>query len=132
MKKKLPKPTQGEMELLTLLWENDSLSISEAHEKYTRQVGYTTVQTQLNRLVGKGLATKTKSGKNPARYVATVKPEEVSATQLDSLVDRVTQGSVVPLVAHLVKRTSLTKNELSEIKTLLKEAEQRLKKGDSK
>ncbi len=129
MKKKMPRPTQGDMELLTLLWENGSLSISETHDKYPRKVGYTTVQTQLNRLVDKGLAKKNKAIKKPARYSAILKPEDVSATQLDSLVDRVTHGSVVPLVAHLVNRTSLTNDELTEIKSLLKEAERRLKKG---
>ncbi len=48
-------PTEGELELLSLLWEHGGLSLSEVHEKLGRDVGYTTVQTRLNRLVDKGL-----------------------------------------------------------------------------
>ena len=128
MNRKKLKPTQGEMELLELLWENGQLSISEAHEKIPREVGYTTVQTQLNRLVEKKLAEKKKESRKPTRYSAKIKPEQVSASQLDSLLEKVTNGSVVPLVAHLVNKTSLTRDDLKEIKTLIREAEERIKR----
>ena len=61
-----PKPTSGEMELLSLLWQRRSMTLSEVHEAMDRSVGYTTVQTRLNRLVHKGLAAKEKAGR-PAR-----------------------------------------------------------------
>ncbi|MBM4004098.1 MAG: hypothetical protein FJ295_12560 [Planctomycetes bacterium] len=46
-------PTAGELELLNLLWEHGGLSLSEVHDCLGRDVGYTTVQTRLNRLVDK-------------------------------------------------------------------------------
>ncbi len=121
------KLSAGEMELLGLLWEHGPLSLSQAHEKIARPVGYTTMQTRLNRLVDKRLATRAKVGRQPTRYTAAVQPDQVGAGALDQLVEQVTRGRVVPLVAHLVETTELSSDELSQLKQLVKDAERRLK-----
>jgi predicted transcriptional regulator len=41
--------------------------------------------------------------------------------------DRVTQGNIVPLVAHLVDDRSLTRQELGELKQIIRDAEKRFK-----
>lgn len=93
-------------------------------------IGYTTMQTRLNRLVEKGLANRT--SQRPGRYSAVVTRKDVSANHLEQLVDRVTQGSIVPLVAHLVDDNSLTVDELRELKKIVREAEKRIKEaGDA-
>jgi predicted transcriptional regulator len=122
-------PTAGELELLNLLWEHGGLSLSEVHERLGRDVGYTTVQTRLNRLVDKGWVERTKVGKLPTRYSATIAPAQVRATQLDHFVERVVQGSVVPLVAHLVQGAKLTPSELAELKKLIRSEEKRQKQA---
>lgn len=118
-------PTEGELELLNLLWEHGALSLSEVHERLGRDVGYTTVQTRLNRLVEKGLAEKSKSGRQPTHYAALIEPAAVRETQVDNFMERVAPGSVVPLVAHLVQGASFTREELSELKKLIRDAERR-------
>ena len=90
-KKSNTKLSTGEMEIMSVLWEHGPLTLSEAHEKLGRPIGYTTVQTRLNRLVEKGIATRSKE--RPAKYEAAVSPEDVSANHLNVLVDRVTGGS---------------------------------------
>ncbi len=119
----------GEIEILELLWRHTTLTISQAHEAMERKVGYTTVQTRLNRLVEKGLVRRT--GLHPASYEAVIRPEAVSRGDLDSLVRHVTFGQVVPLVAHLVKDRKLSEDEIRELKQLIDEAElaQRPKKS---
>jgi len=118
-------PTGGELELLSVLWEHGALSLSEVHDRLGRDLGYTTVQTRLNRLVEKGWAEKNKTGKQPTHYAALVQPDAVRERQLDHFVERVAQGSVVPLVAHLVQGNSLTRDELTELKNLIRDAERR-------
>lgn len=118
-------PTEGELELLKLLWDNGALSLAEVHERVGREVGYTTVQTRLNRLVDKGWVEKQKAGRVPTRYAAVIEPDSVRETQLTDFVERVAQGSVVPLVAHLVQGASLTSDELAELKKLIRDAERR-------
>ena len=118
------KLSAGEMEIMSLLWEYGEVSLSEAQKHFGRKIGYTTMQTRLNRLVEKGLARK--STERPAKYQPTVSKEDVSANHLDTLLERVTGGQVVPLVAQLVNDRSLTRTEVSELKKLIRDAEKRL------
>lgn len=131
-RKSVPRPSKGDMELLSMLWEHGPMSLSEAHEQMPDTVAYTTVQTRLNRLVAKGLGVSEKKGRQPTKYRAAIAPQEISATQLDTLVERVAGGSVLPLVAQLVQKTDFTASELSELKQLVREAEQRSKSTASK
>ena len=120
----------GEIEMLQMLWREDGVTIMEAQQSLGLPIGYTTVQTRLNRLVRKGVATKSKE--RPARYFASVSADEVRGADLDLLVDKVSDGKVCPLVAHLVSRDSVSREELTELKRLISEAERRIKQGRRK
>ncbi len=122
--------TGGEMELISFLWHHGESSLSEAHEKFTQPIGYTTMQTRLNRLVDKGLVRRSNS--RPARYSAVIQPDDVSANQLNVLLKRVTEGSVVPLVAQLVNDKSLSASDIKEIKSIIEQAEKRIATGSPK
>jgi predicted transcriptional regulator len=111
----------GEIEILEMLWRRQPVSIAEAHEALGQRVGYTTVQTRLNRLVEKGIVSR--SADRPARYSAAIGPADVSRRDLDVLVDRVNAGRVVPLVAQLVRGRTLSDAEIRELKQLIDEAE---------
>ena len=113
----------GELELLEVLWRLKAATISEAQQGLGRELGYTTVQTRLDRLVTKNLATKTRT--RPARYKANIKPAEVSGNDLNVLVQRVTGGRVVPLIAQLVGEHDLTEDDIVEIRRLIEAAEER-------
>ncbi len=123
-KSKPRRVSTGELEILEMLWRHGDVTLSEAHRALARDIGYTTVQTRLNRLVEKGLAAR--STDRPARYAAAVSQREVSAGQLDLLLQRVSGGSVVPLVAHLVEDRSLSRDEISQLKKLIDDAEKNL------
>lgn len=118
------KLSPGEMEFMGLLWEHGPLSLAEAHARVGRPIGYTTVQTRLNRLAEKGFAKR--SDDRPAKYSAAISQRDVSANHLELLLDRVTQGNVVPLVAHLVDDRSLTHEEVGELRRIIEQAERRL------
>ncbi len=128
--RKLARLAAGEIEILEMLWRIRSATLAEAHEALARDIGYTTVQTRLNRLVAKGLAKK--AGSHPARYEAAIKPEQVCRGDLDVLVARVTAGRIVPLVAHLVQDRELSDAELCELRQLIDEAEKAHRKPKSK
>lgn len=116
------KISSGEMEIMNLLWESGPLTINEAHQKFDREIGYTTIQTRLNRLVEKGLARK--STERPAKYEAAISQDSVSAGHLNLLVERVAGGSVVPLVAQLLSNRKFTTDEITELKRFIAEAEE--------
>lgn len=122
-KKESARYSNGEMEILRMLWTHAGIGLSEAQNYLGRPIGYTTIQTRLNRMVEKGLVTR--SSGRPALYRAAIKQEKVSAGLLDLLLDHVSGGNVVPLVAHLMKERSLSVKDIAELKRLIAEAERR-------
>ena len=115
------KLSPGEMELMSELWQQGPLTIAEVHQSLGRPIGYTTVQTRLNRLLDKQLVTR--SSGRPARYAAAVTADRIGAHHLDDLVQRVAGGKVVPLVAHLIQQRALSPQELDELKEIVRSAE---------
>lgn len=121
-KKDVPRLLASELEILEMLWRAGSVTIVEGQRALSADAGYTTVQTRLNRLVKKGAVNRSRS--KPAKYSAAIQPEEVASKDLDLLLNKVSHGSVLPLVTHLVKDRTLTVEEMDELKKLIKEAEQ--------
>ena len=113
----------GEIEILHMLWQEGPVTLVEAQRALGTPIGYTTVQTRLNRLVDRGQVSRGR--KRPAHYQAAITPDVVSGGDLDLLLERVSGGRVVPLVAHLVKERRLSASEIKELKELIAAAEQR-------
>jgi len=124
-RRKRARLSDGELEILQMLWDRGPVTLSEAQAGLGREIGYTTMQTRLNRLVDKRLVRR--SGDRPARYESAIDPAEVSAGHLELLVERTGGGSVVPLVAHLVRDWTLSPEEIAELKKLIAEAEKQSK-----
>ncbi len=131
--RKTPRFSAGELEIMSMLWARGTVTLAEAHRcfsQFGRPVGYTTMQTRLNRLVEKGAVRR--SRRRPAQYEAAVNPDEVGARLIDVLLDKVSRGSVVPLVAHLISGRPLSAQDLRELKRLIAEAETSGKGGRGK
>ncbi len=118
-----PRLAAGELEMLQMLWRHGGVTILEAQQALGLPIGYTTVQTRLNRLVKKGVAQRTHE--RPAKYSAAISAADVRQGDLDLLVERVSEGRVAPLVAHLLQRHAVSPDELAELKRLVAEVEQR-------
>lgn len=113
--------SSGELDLMDLLWREGPLTLAQAHAQFgVNLVGYTTMQTRLNRLVDKGLASKTG---RPAEYSAAIEREQAQAGHLDQLIAKLSGGSVVPLVAQLMQDRQISRDELQELKRLIRNAE---------
>ena len=126
-KQSLARLATGELELMEMLWRDGPVNLSEAHEALGQPIGYTTVQTRLNRLVKKGVVAKSKE--RPANYSAAISREQVNQHDLDLLVKRVNDGQFLPLVAQLVGDRNLSRSEIDQLKDLIAEAELKEKKS---
>jgi len=129
-RKSKPRITAAEMKVLQVLWDAGPGTLSQVHSHLVEQgedIAYTTVQTQLERLIKKEFVSKTQE--RPAQYNAKIRPDEVSRPMLDLLLQRV--SGAVPMFAHLLKDPSLSSEDFAEMKRLIGEAEQRQKKSDS-
>lgn len=122
--------TEGELELLSMLWSSGPLTLRGAHQEFGklgRRIGYSTMQTRLNRLVDKQLVEKTPD--HPASYRAVVTRHQVTLGHLRQIVDKLCSGDVVPLVARLLDEQVLTPGQIAELEQLLSHAQQKSTKS---
>ena len=122
-KQVLARLATGELELMEMLWRDGPVSLSKAHESLGQPIGYTTVQTRLNRLVKKGVVAKSKE--RPAQYSAAITRQQVNQHDLELLVNRVNDGEFLPLVAQLVGDRNLSRIEIDQLKAMIAEAEKK-------
>ena len=108
--------SEGEMELLDLLWKLGPSTLTVVHKNYSRPIGYTTIQTRLNRMVDKGVLSR--STDYPARYEAVVETEVASSSFFEK-VAKICGGSLAPLIAHLTEKRTLKPDEITMLKELI-------------
>jgi len=114
------QPTDGELEILHVLWDGGPSSLGEICEalRQKRQVATTTVATVLNVMLDKKLV-KRSSSQRGYRWSAKVSRQRAAEGLVGNLLDRVFDGSAHRLVTHLLEAGQLTKKEQAELKRLL-------------
>jgi BlaI family penicillinase repressor len=116
----LPKPTEGELELLRVLWVKGSATVRELHDSVSREraLGYTTVLKLLQIMTEKGLVQRTEAGKAHV-YRTTASQEETQSQLLRDLSERLFSGSAAQLAMHALTMEPATSSELKEIRKLI-------------
>ena len=116
-------PTELELEILKILWQQGPLPTREVREALAkgdaaRDLAHTSVVTILNIMVKKKYLRRTKSG---AAYTfhPLVDKEDISQNMLDDLVDRVFDGSAAHLMLNLLERTDLDATEIRRLRKLI-------------
>lgn len=129
-------PTDGELEILRILWTNGSSSLAEVCQalRAERDVATTTVATMLRVMLDKGLVKRKDAGPSGGqrgyRWSAAVTQQKTAGSMVGKLVDGVFEGSASRLVAHLVETEKLSVQELAELEKLV-DAKHRAKTKES-
>ncbi len=113
-------PTDVELEILRVLWEQESATLGEvcAALRRERQVATTTVATMLGVMLEKGLVRRKKAARGH-QWSAAVTHAAAAKGMVGKLVDGVFDGSASRLVTHLVEGGKLSNGELAELRTLI-------------
>ena len=114
------KPTESELEILTVLWERGLASVREVHEELarTKDVGYTTTLKLMQIMNEKGLVKRDASVKTHI-YQAAVSKEKTQKHLLGKMIDGLFGGSSTQLVIQALGNHNASKEELDEIQKLL-------------
>ena len=124
MKREFVKPTEKELEILQILWNNGPVAVKDVHDAmggYERN-GYTTILKLMQIMHEKGLVARQKSGKLHL-YEALASRDDTRQFMLDKMIHSVFQGSAMQLVMSALGNTKSSKAELSEIKRYLEKLE---------
>ena len=115
--------THSEWPIMELLWESPR-TLMELVSELSHQTGWSksTVTTMVRRMDDKGLITFHTESRTKI-FRPAVSREDVAARETDSLLRRAYRGSVGLLVSAMAQRNDLTKEDISELYAILKEAE---------
>ena len=114
------KPTESELEILTVLWQRGLASVREVHEELarTKDVGYTTTLKLMQIMNEKGLVKRDASVKTHI-YQAAVSKEKTQRHLLGKMIDGLFGGSSTQLVIQALGNHKASREELDAIQTLL-------------
>lgn len=119
-----PRPTDAELEILTVLWSRGPSTVRSVHEAIVarRPAQYTTVLKQLQIMDEKGLVRRDLSER--AHVYTAAHPREVTQAQLaGDLLQRAFAGSATSLLLGALSARKPSKKELAELRKFLDEFE---------
>lgn len=116
----LPHPSEAELEILQVLWEIQPATVREVHQvlDQKKSVGYTTTLKQVQRMLDKGLVSRTSQGKTHL-YSATLEGGEVRGTVLSRLAETAFKGSAMSLAMHALGQSEPSEDDLEALEQWL-------------
>jgi predicted transcriptional regulator len=114
------QPTESELEILQVLWANQPCTVRFIFEELSKEkeLGYTTVLVQLQRMTKKEMVSRYKEGKTHY-YRAIPQETEVQESLFKKLVNTAYKGSAMQLVMHALGQTKTSEDELEAIQKWL-------------
>ncbi len=113
--------TETELALLRLLWKAGPSTIRELSDQlypHGAHSEYATVQSLLDRLEGKDCVRRQKNGRVNV-FTATISRGELVSRRLRDTADALCDGSLAPLLSHLVRASDPTPEEAEALERLV-------------
>ena len=118
--------TQTELTVLRALWRRGKSTIRDLTDLIYpdgKQSHYATVQSLLDRLEKKDCVAREKQGRANV-FRATITRGELIGRRLRETADHLCEGSLAPLLSHLVSDVKLSEEELSTLEKLVERLEE--------
>ena len=111
----------AELAVMELLWQGDRSTARQIREQLypdPSKAQHGTVQRLLQRLEGKGFVERDRE--LPVHlFSAAVSRQAYASGQLESLADRLTGGSLAPLITHLMQEKKISSTEVERLRGIL-------------
>ena len=120
-----PRPTDAELDILTVLWSRGASTVRDVHEELIKRkpTQYTTVLKLMQIMAEKGLVRRNEDQR--AHIYEASRPREWTQRQLaGDLLQRAFAGSARGLMLGALSAKKATKTELAELRRLLDEYEE--------
>lgn len=120
----LPRPTDGELAILRVLWARGPSTVRAVLEELNAvtDTGYTTILKQLQIMTEKGLVQRDEASRQHV-YTATLPQDETQRQIVEHVLDRAFGGATHKLVMQALSSRKASREELGEIRQLLNEIE---------
>jgi BlaI family penicillinase repressor len=120
----IPQPGKVELAILRALWEHGPATVRQVHEAMGRQhaTGYTSTLKMMQVMFTKGLLRRDESVR-PQLYSAAFGEGQIQSHLMDEFIQRAFGGSAQKLVMRAIQSETLTRQDLAEIRKLIKQIE---------
>lgn len=124
----VPKLTKLELQIMETLWNRGESSIREIQEAFpeSKMPAYTTVQTTVYRLEGKGVLKRVRKVGNFHIFAAAVSRDVAQKRLIDDLLT-LFGGRTQPVMARLIESGKLTMDDIKEAEKALRALERKAK-----
>jgi BlaI family transcriptional regulator, penicillinase repressor len=133
MSRQPPRPTEAELEILTVLWSRGPSTVRDVHENITQRkpTQYSTVLKFMQIMTEKGLVRRNE--KQRAHVYEAAQPREWTQQRLaGDLLQRAFGGSAKNLLMGALSSRKSSKKELAELRELLDQYVDQSEKDDAK
>jgi len=115
-----PRPTDAELEILRVLWEQGPSTVRQVHTTLERQreIGYTTVLKFMQIMAAKGLVERDETARAHV-YQAKVAREQTQRQLVGHLLDRAFGGSAAKLMMQALSGRRASSEEIAQMRELL-------------
>ena len=119
------KPTESELDILSVLWENGPSTVRFVNDQISlkKPAGYTTTLKLMQIMYEKGMVDRIADGRTHI-YHAVARQDEMQVRLLDRLLETAFSGSASKLVMQALGNHRTSEKELREIKDLIKKIEE--------
>ena len=120
MAEKALKPTESELEILQVLWNDKEATVRQVHEELskTKESGYTTTLKLMQIMHEKGLVTRNDSSKTHIYHPA-ISRESTQKQLVNKMINTLFAGSSVNLVMQALGNHNASNEELQKIEELI-------------
>jgi predicted transcriptional regulator len=114
------QPSEAELEILQIIWALEPVSVRDIYERVAlrKDVGYTTVLKQVQRLTEKGALEKDSAGSGHL-YRSTVRQADVRQHLVSKVLQNAFGGSAFELVVHALGSEKMALDDLQKLKEWL-------------
>ncbi|MBA3296787.1 MAG: BlaI/MecI/CopY family transcriptional regulator [Acidobacteria bacterium] len=121
-----PRPTDTELTILRVLWERGASTVRQVHDTMStvRPTAYTTALKMLQIMTEKGLVRRDETERTHV-YQARLTEEQTQRQLVRDLLDRAFGGSATKLVMQALAARRSSADELTEIRKLIDDREEK-------
>lgn len=114
------RPTESELEILSILWDKQKASVRDVHEELlkTKESGYTTTLKLMQIMFEKGLVTRDDSKKTHT-YFPFITRESTRKQFVGKMISNLFSGSSAALALQALGHANISNKELDEIQEMI-------------
>jgi len=112
---------QRELEIMNIVWDREEATVQDVVDRLERPAAYSTILTMMRTLESKGLLEHRVFGRTFV-YRATVRRQKVQGSVLEEVRRLLFRGSPALLLNSMLSHTSMSEQEVAELRRLLDEA----------